>query len=214
MNKIAIYGAGGFGREVFCMIKKINEASLQWDVIGFFDDGKEKGEQVGFYGVVLGGLSELNGWQDALAIVIAVGNADSMRRIASGINNPLVYFPNIIHPEVIYADESSMVMGKGNIIQRGSAFSCDVKIGDFNVFNGGTVLGHDVMMGSYNILMPAVRISGATKVGNSNFFGISSIVLQGMKIGDHISLGAGSVLMTKPKDGKLYMGNPARKTEF
>ena len=214
MNKIAIYGAGGFGREVYCLIQKINAVSPQWDVIGFFDDGKSKGEPVGHYGSVLGGIAEVNDWREPLAVVIAVGSTENMKRIAEGIRNPVVTFPNIIHPEVIYADESSLSMGKGNIVQRGSAFSCDVRIGDFNVFNGGTVLGHDVVMGSYNMLMPAVRISGSTIVGDSNFFGINSIVLQGKTIGNGITLSAGSVLMKKPKDGKLYIGNPAKLMEF
>ena len=174
MTKIAIYGAGGFGREVFCLIQKINAVSPQWDVIGFFDDGKPKGAPVGRYGQVLGGMAEVNAWPEPLAVS----------------------------------------MGKGNIVQRGSAFSCDVKMGDFNVFNGGTVLGHDVVLGSYNVLMPAVRISGSTTVGDANFFGISSIVLQGLKIGTGVTLSAGSVLMRKAKDGKLYIGNPAKIMEF
>ena len=46
------------------------------------------------------------------------------------------------------------------------------------------------------------------------FFGVGSIVIQQIKIGHNIRLGAGSVLMTKPKDGFLYIGNPARKTEL
>lgn len=214
MNKLAIYGAGGLGREVYCLIQKINAVSNQWDVIGFFDDGKQKGDAVGCYGTVLGGMAEVNGWSDELAVVIAVGSTKSMKKISSGIQNPKISFPNIIHPEVVFADADTLKMGKGNVVQRGSAFSCDVRIGDFNILNGGTVLGHDVKLGSCNILMPAVRISGATVVGDSNFFGIASIVLQEKRIGNNVSLGAGSVLMKNPKDGKLYIGNPARLMEF
>lgn len=214
MKDIAIYGAGGFGREVFCLINKINAVEATWNVIGFFDDGKEKGAPVGHYGTVLGGISEVNAWPSELALVVAVGSTANMLKITAGVTNPKISFPNIIHPEVVFSDRDSMQMGQGNIVQRGSAFSCDVTIGDFNVFNGGTVLGHDVQMGSCNILMPAVRISGETRVGNGNFFGIASIVLQGLKVGNGVTLGAGSVLLTKPKDGKLYMGNPAKKTEF
>lgn len=64
------------------------------------------------------------------------------------------------------------------------------------------------------MLMPAVRISGAVTIGDGNFFGVGSIVLQQIKIGNNVRLGAGSVLMTKPKDEHLYMGNPARKIQL
>ncbi len=38
MKDIAIYGAGGFGREVACLIHIINKKTPQWNLIGFFDD--------------------------------------------------------------------------------------------------------------------------------------------------------------------------------
>ena len=38
MKDIAIYGAGGFGKEVACLIKRINEQEPTWKLVGFFDD--------------------------------------------------------------------------------------------------------------------------------------------------------------------------------
>ena len=38
MKDIAIYGAGGFGREVASLIKRINRIENQWNFVGFFDD--------------------------------------------------------------------------------------------------------------------------------------------------------------------------------
>lgn len=214
MRELAIYGAGGFGREVFCLVNKINEVSPTWKTIGFFDDGVGKGTAVGGYGYVLGGMDELNEWDKELDVVVAVGSIRNLMNITGRITNPRICFPNVFHPDVVFADRSTFSCGKGNIVQRASAFSCDVTIGDFNIFNGGTVLGHDVRMGSFNVLMPAVRVSGGVSAGDSNFLGISSIVLQGLRMGDNVTLSAGSVLMTKPKSGCLYMGNPAKRTEF
>ena len=54
MKKIAIYGAGGFGREVACLLNKINEVKLTWELIGFFDDGLAIGTEVSHFGNVLG----------------------------------------------------------------------------------------------------------------------------------------------------------------
>ena len=58
--------------------------------------------------------------------------------------------------------------------------------------------------------MPDIRVSGAVTIGNGNFFGVGSTILQLIKIGDNVRLGAGSVLISKPKDNCLYLGNPAK----
>ena len=103
-------------------------------------------------------------------------------------------------------------MGRGNVVVRGCSFSVDVTIGDFNQFNSLSALAHDVVVGSFNVFMPLTRVSGEVKIGNNNFFAISTIILQQINIGNNVRTGPGAFLMTKPKDGQLYMGNPAKKT--
>lgn len=212
MRKIAIYGAGGFGREIACLLRIINEENPTWNLIGFFDDGIEKGTQISHFGKVLGGIEELNSWPEDLSVALTIGNPKIVRAVVSKITNPNVQFPNIIAPTVYFADKETFKIGKGNIIQKHCSFSCDVSIGDFNVMDGADVFGHDDVVGSFNVFMPAMRISGEVTIGDGNFFGVGSIILQQIKIGNDVRLGAGSVLMTRPKDGILYMGNPARKT--
>lgn len=213
MKDIAIYCAGGFGREVACLIRIINQKNPIWKMIGFFDDTQLKGSS-NSYGTILGGLDELNSWKDQISIVIANGNPNAVYSIYSKITNPLVDFPNIIHPDFKIIDPDSFKIGIGNIIQDGCIASCNVCLGDFNVLNGANVFGHDDIVGNFNSFMPAIRISGGVVIGDCNFFGVGSIILQQIKIGNNIRLGAGSVLMTKPKDGFLYMGNPAKKVKF
>lgn len=214
MEDIAIYGAGGFGKEVACLINRINEVKPTWNLIGFFDDGKEIGTPVSHYGNVIGGLEQLNKYREELAIAMAIGDCRIVRRIFNNIFNEKVCFPNLIYPNFYMSDPQTFKIGIGNIIQGSCAVSCDVSLGDFNVLNGSICLGHDVKVDSFNTFMPAVRISGEVEIHNDNFFGVGSIVLQQVKIGHNIRLGAGSVLMTKPKDGHLYIGNPAKKMEL
>lgn len=210
MRDIAIYGAGGFGREIACLINYINSKEPTWNLIGFFDDGKEIGAEVSHYGKVLGGIDTLNSWTSSIDVAIAIGSPNAVKTISEKITNPLVEFPNIIHPTFFMSDAATFKIGKGNIIQGRCAVSCDVTIGDFNIFNGQVVVGHDVTIGSCNSFMPTVMVSGEVNIGDCNFFGIASIVLQQIRVGNNVKLGAGSVLMTKPKDNNLYMGNPAK----
>lgn len=215
VKSIAIYGAGGFGREVAGGIQRINLSSdEEWEIVGFYDDNKPVGELVSHYGKVLGGIEELNAQTKPLALAIAVGSPSIRKLIREKITNPYVYFPNIIAPSFKVLDSSTFKIGEGNIIQDNCSATCDVTIGDFNVFNGLNVLGHDDVIGNFNVLMPSVHLSGNVHIGDCNLLGVNSVVLQKVKIGNHITLGAGSVLMTKPKDGNTYIGIPAKKFDF
>jgi sugar O-acyltransferase (sialic acid O-acetyltransferase NeuD family) len=208
MKKIAIYGAGGFGREVACLIRIINDKNPEWDLIGFFDDGIEKGFK-NEYGEVLGGISEVNNYPDELAIAIAIANPKIVEKIVKKIISPHIYYPNIISPDVIFLDKDNVSIGKGNIISLGCIISCNVTIGDFNIFNWAITIGHDVSVQNFNAFMPEVKISGEVIIGNKNFFGVNSTVLQQLQIGNDTVIGANSLVLRKTKDGMTYVGNPA-----
>lgn len=215
MKDIAIFGAGGLGREVACIIQKINEVEPTWNLVGFFDDDPRlAGRMISHHGKCYGGIDTLNSYDSELSLTIAVGDSNTVHNILSKITNPHISYPNIIHPNFVITDDVTFNMGKGNIIQRDCKVSCDVSLGDFNMLNGNTSMGHDVVVGSFNTFMPSSRISGSVKIGDFNFFGVGCIVLQGLRIGNNTKIGAGSVLMTKPKEGYLYLGVPAKKTEL
>ena len=213
MEKIAIYGAGGFGREVACLIRMINSKNKIWDFIGFFDDGKPVGFQ-NEYGEILGGIQQLNSFEYPLNIVIAIGHPSTAKEVVSKIKNNNVSFPNLFSPDVIYLDKENIQFGKGNIVTVGCSFSCNVKIGDFNVFNGFIAVGHDTSLGNFNSMMTSVKIAGEVSVGNENYFGSSSVVLQQIKIGNKTTIGANSTIMRNTKDGNTYIGTPAIKVKF
>lgn len=215
VKKIAIYGAGGLGREVAGGIQRINNSGkANWELVGFYDDAIEQGTIISHYGTVLGGMEELNAVKEPLALAIAVGTPKSRKLIMERITNTNIYFPNLIAPSFRILDSLTFRMGQGNIIQDNCSVTCDVEIGNFNVLNGSNAMGHDVKVGDFNVMMPGVRLSGEAQAGNCNLFGADSVVLQRVRIGNDVTLGAGSVLMTKPKDGYTYIGVPAKKFDF
>jgi sugar O-acyltransferase (sialic acid O-acetyltransferase NeuD family) len=213
VQDIAILGAGGFGRELACIIKAINEVKPTYNFIGFFDYTVPVGTDLG-YGKVLGDFAEYNTWSTPLAFVIGVASAGKLQKIPTDITNPNIIFPNLIAPNVLFFDKETFNMGKGNIFTFNCRISCNVKIGDFNTFNGNVSLGHDVEIGNYNMIQPETRISGECKIGNSNFFGVRSTILQNIKIGNNTRIGAGGFIMRNTKDNHLYMGNPAKIVDF
>jgi len=213
MQDIVIYGTGGFGREIACLLNAINQPIPQWNLLGFIDDGVPVGT-TNRYGKVLGDLAFLNDYTEKLAVVISVANPSILQKLAVTITNTNIYFPNIIAPNVNIFDCESFIIGKGNLIFFGCRVSCDVSIGDFNLLNGAVSLGHDVKLGNYNVLGPSTRISGDTQIGNQNFFGVQAIVLQGLKIGNETRIGVNSVIMRNTKDSSLYHGNPAKRIQL
>ena len=209
MKDLIIYGAGGFGREIACLVNGINAITPTWNLLGFVDDGVLSGTKTN-YGAVLGGIDYIRNYSENLDVIIAIANPSHRVSIVNEIVNPNISWPNIIAPDVKLFDLGSFLIGKGNILFYSCRISCDVEIGDFNLMNSLVSLGHDVKIGNYNVLMPNTRISGESILGNRNFFGVNSLVLQGLKIGNDTRIGAASVVMRNTKDGFLYFGNPAR----
>lgn len=211
MQDIAIYGAGGLGREVACLIRKINEAIPTWNLIGFFDDGKQVGEQISHFGKVLGGINDVNEWSSPLNLVLAFGVPKTIHTIHEKIKNPLVRYPNIIDPSFSLADPRTFNIGKGNIIVGNCAMTTNIKIGNFNLLNGGIIVGHDAVIGNYNVLMYGTKVCGSVEIGSCNLFGMDCFIMQGLKIGENVTVSPLSALLSNPKNGNTYIGNPAKK---
>ena len=213
MKNIAIYGAGGFGREVSCMLNIINQCESRWNLIGFFDDTKPIGYPCG-YGKVLGGLEVLNMYDEPLDVIIAIASPVGVHKLVGKIKNPYIEFPNIIAPDVRFTDQNSLSLGKGNIFCWGCCVTCDITIGDFNSFNGFITIGHDSKIGNYNVFMPKVHISGGTVINDENYIGTGAIILQKNRIGYRTVVGANSVIIRNTKDDSTYVGNPATIVKF
>jgi sugar O-acyltransferase (sialic acid O-acetyltransferase NeuD family) len=213
MKDIAIYGAGGFGREIACLIKQINEIKPIWNFIGFFDDDIKE-QRSNRYGKILGNIKTLNEFEKQLSVVFSIATPSILEDLVSKITNPIIDFPNIIAPNVSVFDKDAFKIGKGNMIFFGCRLSCDVTIGNFNLFNGMVSLGHDVVLGNFNVLQPSTRVSGNCRVGNNNFFGVQSIILQGINIGNNTKIGSLSVIIKHTRDGSVYFGNPAKRMKF
>ena len=211
MKDIVIYGAGGFGREIACLLRLINQQKPEWNLIGFLDDDESIWNTSNEYGKVLGGADWINGYKDDLACAIAIGSPVSVKAVVSKINNPRVSFPNLYAPSVTFLDKDSLKIGQGNIFCSNRFISCNVRVGSFNLFNGYIPIGHDAVIGDFNVVMPSCNISGGVTMGECNFLGVQSVVLQYVKIGNNTRIGANSVVMRKTKDGFLYIGNPAQR---
>lgn len=213
MKNIAIFGAGGFGREVLTLIQDINRIEPVWNVIGFFDDGYEIGYEV--HGLkILGGIKELNGWKTPLAVTVAIGIPSVKRTILNSIHNDMIEYPTLIHPTVIIGDMDYVKIGKGCIICAYSVITCDVEIGDFVIMNLECTLGHDTVVKDYCAFMPACNISGECLIGESVYCGTGVKIINQISIGAQTVVGAGAVVVKSLPAGCTAVGTPAKPIKF
>lgn len=215
MKDIAIFGAGGLGRETAATLEKLTfENEEGWNLIGFYDDTLPIGYQVGDFGLVLGGIKELNELKVPLNLAICLGYPQNRAKIHSLLKNQLISYPNLIHKDFEISHFKSFKIGYGNLIQGGCGVTTDITIGNFNLLNGYVGFGHDVQICDYNVFMGNCRVSGHVKIGDRNLFGTNCYIMEKLKIGNDISVGPLSALLTKPKNGGTYIGNPAKIFKF
>jgi sugar O-acyltransferase (sialic acid O-acetyltransferase NeuD family) len=210
-ENIAIVGAGGFGREVSLLIDSINKVSGEYIKVGFYDDGIPAGKRIADL-KVLGKVDELNNIKTSLNVVVAIGNPEILKSIYQRLTNKCLIYPNIIYPG-LKINEGRNQIGFGNIFTEGFISTCDITIGNLNIFNTRVSIGHDVKIGNFNVFNPNTQISGDVAISDTNFFGVNSCVIQGVSIGSYNMLGACSLLTRRIRDGRKYIGVPAKIME-
>jgi sugar O-acyltransferase (sialic acid O-acetyltransferase NeuD family) len=209
IKKIAIIGAGGFGREVHKLIDEINFYNKSWELCGFFDERIKIGTVIN--GVpVIGNDKDVLNQENIKHFVIAITRPEILKRIGEILIKAEKFLPNIVHPNVNLDNDFNKI-GFGNIFAYGSYLTRNLSIGNLNIFNTRVTLGHDVVIGSHNIFLPNTQISGNVSVGENNIFGMNSSVLQGRRIGSSNVIGSHSFVTTNVNSGEHLFGAPAVK---
>jgi len=203
MKDIAIYGAGGLGREIALHVKQTSSA-----VAGFFDDGKSLNSIIDGL-PVLGGRQELNTHQKPLDLIVAIADPGIRASIVASIKNTAINFPCSVHPRAL-VDEKVNGLGKGCVITANCVFTTGITLGDFVIVNLACTVGHDVEIGAFAALMPGCHISGNVRIGAKAFIGTGAVILQGVAIGPGAIVGAGAVVTKDVAPGETVIGVPAR----
>lgn len=212
MEKIAIFGAGGFGREVKLIIDALNESDdNKYQFIGFYDDGIPKGTIVNHF-PVLGGVREINEADESLSLVLAIGDPLVKKSILSKINNDKIHYPTLIHPKASISSDFVNI-GKGCIICEGTIVTCNIEIHDFVILNLCCTVGHDTIIQDYCAFMPSVNISGEVVIGKGVYVGTGTKIINQLMIGENVTIGAGAVVIRNIPDNVTVVGNPGRVLE-
>jgi len=206
--RLAIIGAGAFGRQVAHHAKAIDGVS----VVGFFDDTMMPGTSFSD-AVILGPLTavlESYARGEFDEVVIAIGYKHMARRHAlyEELCNS-VPFARVIHPTA-WIDPSATI-GPGAIIYPRCAIDMQVEIAGNAMLNVGCFVAHDSQIGKSCFLSPGVNVAGFVKVEHSVQLGIGAVVIDNVNIASGVRVAAGAVVVGDIDSPGLYLGVPARR---
>ena len=209
---IAIIGAGGFGREVFLLVRRINEsiaADDRLDMVGWYDDKLAKGTIVDGR-PVLGAVSDLRAESGVDSVALGVGDPVTKSKVADALAGVSLEYPVLIDPGVSILQDQNVRVAEGVVIAAGSKLTTNIDVGRFSMINLSCTVGHDAEIGEFCSVMPGVNISGECCLGSRVYVGTGASIINGVTIADGVTVGAGAVVTKDLAAGVTAVGVPAR----
>jgi len=207
MDKVlAIFGAGGQGKEVYEIIVASNSIK-EWKEILFIDDVNPEGMLMDRKRLHLDNAIKMYG-KECLRFVVALGDPIDKKKIFFMLKNYGLSFTNVIDSDARVS--SFAKLGKGLIIKKGVIISPEVQIGDNTTLQAYVTVGHGVFIGEHSQISTHCAIGGESRIGSSVFIGLNVPVKEKTIIGDDTIISAGAVVLKDIEKGMVVMGNPAR----
>ena len=215
VTQIAIYGGGGFAREVAWLAQSCHGHSGAYQVVCFIDDNESA------HGKLLNGLPVM-GLQGArerfpeARVVAAVGAPKTRQLMVEKAEAIGFGFETIVHPRV---ERSEWIdIGMGTVICAGNILTTNITLGQHVQINLDCTIGHDVMMGDYTTLAPGVHVSGWVHFGQRVYVGTGAVIINGTEekplvMGDDAVIGAGACVIKSVAAGVTVVGVPAKPLE-
>ena len=193
--KIAIIGAGGFGREVYHQI--IDCMDYTSEDVKIFDDNK-----IGY-----DKIKDIN--TSEYLILVAVGDPLIRRKIVESLPQDAKFF-TFIHESAQIIDKSIKI-SEGSIICAGAILTTNITIGKHAHINLNTTIGHDCEIGDYFTSTPGVNISGNCIIGDNVYLGTNASIREKIKIANNTIIGLNSGVVKHITENGVYIGSPAKK---
>ena len=206
--KIAIYGAGGLGREVLMLVQEINLFKDTFKQITFVVD--QPGENKEIMNIPIISFDDFIGFKqyNDFVAIIAVGEPELRRKLYDKLNSNKIQLTQLIHPTVYVSPNT--VLEDGVIISKGSYISCNVIIKKNVLVQPNVNIGHDVIIEQNSVISGFTNIGGQSSIGSNSFTGLSSVIKDHIRIGNNSIVSMGAVVFRDVDDNTIVMGNPAR----
>lgn len=209
-QKLAIYGADGFGREVLQLIKRQPD---QWCQPIFLDDNPSKqGQLIDGCRVMTLDDAGIGGY----SVVLAVADSRIREMLSAKVVSMAMKCATVVASSAIVSDVA--VIGEGAIISDNVIVTANSRIGRFFHANIFSYVAHDCEIGDFVTFGPRVSCNGRVVVEDGAYIGTSAVLRQGthdspLMIGKGAVVGMGAIVTKNVQAGTTVVGNPAKPLE-
>lgn len=211
MIQVAIFSAGGFGREVLPLARAQWAASGKPHELVFVDDRPPSsvinGHRVLTYSEWIA-RPAVERW-----INIAIADGTVRERLVRRCAADGARFFEVRAANVVQLDD--VHLGEGAILCPFVTLTSNIRIGRHFHANLYSYVAHDCVIGDYVTFAPGVKCNGNVVIEDYAYLGTGAIIKQGkpgapLVIGRGAVVGMGAVVTKSVPPGVTVVGNPAR----
>src|SRR5271166_6153632 len=167
IKKIAIFGAGGFAREIAWLIDEINWDYPQFEFLGYLPNDPSNLGKNDSRDHILGDINWLDGNQEVDALALGIGNPERKAKVVSEVESrfPGLEWPALIHPTVQF-DRTTCRIERGVVLCAGCIATVNVVFEEFCMVNLLCTIAHEARIGKYAVINPTANLSGGVTLGD------------------------------------------------
>jgi len=206
---LGIYGAGGLGREIYDIAKRVNNIKKMWSSIFFINDNKINRHNIlPIEELLFQDFVQVNESKQA---IIAIGEPVTRMKLYDKLVHHNIELTTLIDPTAIISDRAKI--NKGVIISENTSIHSDVTIEDNVLIQPFCCIGHDIKIGKHTVVSTTANIGGGSKIGSKVYLGMNCAIKQNLNIQDGAIIGMGAVVYKDVECEMTVIGNPARVTK-
>jgi sugar O-acyltransferase (sialic acid O-acetyltransferase NeuD family) len=211
-EQIAIYGAGGFAREVAWLAEQCRDGGSPYELVALIDDNAANHGRV-INDLVVRGLEQTYELFPGAKVVGGIGSPVVRQKVMAKAAARGFGTLSLVHPSVLHS--RWVEIGEGAVICAGNILTTNIRLGRHVQINLDCTVGHDVVFDDFVTLAPGAHISGCVQLRARVYVGTGAVIINGTEdnpivIGEDAVIGAGACVTKSVAPGLTVVGVPAK----
>jgi sugar O-acyltransferase (sialic acid O-acetyltransferase NeuD family) len=213
MERFAIYGCGGFGREILPIVRGLLPSVGNPVGVVFVSDVDEEVGRIENGVEVITFDRLVSAEHRDRKVIVSQGSPSVRRRLTEKCEAERLQFRSIAAST--YKSLDDVTVGEGSVFCDFSMCTSNVKIGRQFQCNIYSYVAHDCVIGDFVTFAPRVNCNGRIVIEDDVYVGTSAVLRQGdpdrpLRIGRGAVIGMGAVVTRDVEAYSTVIGNPAK----